>query len=439
VTAPNENYEYRWPPGSVRDSSSHPPEPAAEAVSGNGSGHPVPCAVLDELAVFVRRYVVVAPEQVDALALWIAHTFTYEAFDCSPYLAITSAEKRCGKSRLFDVLELLVARPWRIVSPSEAVVYRKINRDRPTLLLDEVDTIFGRNGEGEPLRALLNAGNRVGVRVPRCAGAQRDKLEEFDVYCPKALAGIGRLPDTIADRAIPLELKRRAPDEPIERFRRRDVEPDALILSARVADWTEPNRDYLAGLRPVLPEELEDRAADAWEPLLALAELAGGKWPDRARRAALALSTVADEDDSLGVRLLADIRRVFEERAPDSIATADLLAALADDEEAPWATLQRGDRPLTARRLASLLSPYKIRPRKWREEGETVRGYRRRDFVDAWGRYLTRHNRHNGSTMPDSADSATATETPSVADEKPSICRDVPGAAGQDAAEELPA
>jgi hypothetical protein len=135
----------------------------------------------------VRRFIVLTAEQTDALALWALHTHVYEAFDCSPLLAISSPEKRTGKSRLLRVLELVVARPWQVVRPSEALTFRKIDRDRPTLLLDETDTIFGRGSEHEGLRALLNAGNERGVSVPRWAGPQRDRLDEFEVYCPKAL------------------------------------------------------------------------------------------------------------------------------------------------------------------------------------------------------------------------------------------------------------
>jgi hypothetical protein len=350
--------------------------------------------VLDDVVRFVRCFVVLSPEQAAAITLWVAHTFMFEAFDCSPYLAIISAEKRCGKSRLQRVLEQLVARPWRVVSPSEAVVYRKVARDHPTMLLDEVDTIFKRNGDGEPLRALLNAGNERGVRVPRCAGAQRDKLEEFDVYCPKALAGIGKLPDTVADRAVPIEMKRRAPGERIERFRRRDVEADATMLRDRIADWAEPNLDHLAALRPELPAELDDRAADAWEPLLALADLAGGDWPARARSAALALSTGADvDDDSIAVQLLTDIRRVFDANG-NRIATANLLAALANDEEAPWAEWY--GKPITARGIAKLLHPFRIKTMAVWVDGEKARGFKREQFEDAWKRYLTEESGRSG-------------------------------------------
>jgi hypothetical protein len=369
-------------------------------------------APLDALVEFVRRFVVLSSSQALAVALWTAHTYVYAAFDCSPYLAVTSAEKRSGKSRLLDVLELVVARPWPIVNPSEAVVYRKIARDAPTLLLDEVDAIFSRNADTEPLRALLNAGNRRGVRVPRCAGAQRDRLEEFEVYCPKALAGIGRLPDTVADRSVAVALKRRAPGERIDRFRRRDVEPEAVELRECVQAWAEACDEYLAYARPDLPEQLDDRALDAWEPLLALADLAGGEWPQRARQAALELSgDGARGDESLGVRLLADLRRVFDDRDVDRLATADLLDALRADDEAPWQSYGRGDKPLAPSGLARLLRPFEVRPRTVRlDDGTTPKGYLRASLEDAWTRYLPpdrvpkRHNATTGMVEPETGD-----------------------------------
>lgn len=348
--------------------------------------------LLDDLTAFVRRFVALTTEQAWALALWIAHTHTFDCFDYSPYLALTSPEKRSGKSTVLKVLELVVASPWRVVTPSEAVVYRKIERDHPTLLLDEVDAIWNGRGSGdnhEGLRALLNAGNERGVRVPRCAGPHRDQLVEFDTFCPKALAGIGQLPDTVADRAITVGMKRRARNERVERFRRRDLGDAGAVLRDRVADWVEPQAEYLSSLWPALPDDLDDRAADAWEPLLAIADAAGDDWPAQARRAALTLSGHADDDDdSLGVRLLADIRRAFGRSGADRITTADMLDALTADLEAPWATLMRGDRPITSRRFADLLRPFGVRSRTIRlDDGTTAKGYLRQSFLDAFNRY----------------------------------------------------
>jgi hypothetical protein len=369
------------------------PGPATRAVSVQCPGGAYVSGVaapLNELAAFVRRFVVVTREQADALALWIAHTHAFDAADATPYLAITSAEKRSGKSRLLDVLELLVARAWRAITPTEAVVFRKIEKDGPTLLLDEVDAIFGpRASEHEGLRALLNAGNRRGTTVPRCIGPSH-ALHDFSVFCAKALAGIGELPDTIADRAIPIRLKRKAHNEAVERFRRREVEPAAEQLRAQLVAWAVANVSELAEAWPALPSQLDDRAGDAWEPLFAIAELVGGDWPKHARAAAVALSAGQEpDDDSIGVRLLADMRRIFDERTEDRISTEELLATLAADDEAPWADWHGHGKALSARSLAHTLKRYGIYSGTVRlHEGKTPKGYKREDFEDAWSRYL---------------------------------------------------
>jgi len=344
--------------------------------------------LLNDVVRFVRRFVVLNDEQATAVALWVTHTHALEAFDVSPYLAVTSAEKRCGKTRLFDVLELVVARAWRVIMPSEAIVYRKVDAQQPTLMLDEADAIFGpkANGNTEGLRALLNAGNRRGTTVPRCVGPSQT-LTDFKVFSAKAVAGIGELPDTVADRAIPIRLKRRAPDELVERFRRRDVEPEAAELHDRVADWLEPQLDELRRARPELPD-IDDRAQDSWEPLLAIADLAGGDWITQARAAAAALSLQEDDEESHGVRLLADVQTVFQSSGVDKISSKTLVAELCELEEAPW-----GDWGLSQTKLAHRLRAYGIRSRNVRlEDGTTPKGYRRESFEDAWARYLPIQN-----------------------------------------------
>jgi hypothetical protein len=370
---------------SVSATSSRPAETNGDAGSQGDKGLRVP-GLLDELVVFPRRYVVMSEAQARAVALWIVHTHAFDAADASPYLAVTSPEKRSGKSRLFEVLELLVANPWKVITPTEAVVFRKIAADRPTLLLDETDAIFGKkNGENyEGLRALLNAGNRRGTHVPRCVGTSQ--LVSFSVFCPKAIAGIGGLPDTIADRAIPIRLRRKARGEHAERFRRRDVEAEAEVLYMNASAWAEHARPRLAEARPELPDALDDRAQDAWEPLFAIADLFGDQWPAGARVAALELSNGCDhEDESHGVRLLSDIRTVFDERGIERLASATLAAALAEIEESPWAEWY--GKPITAAAIARLLDRYEIKPKVIRVDEDTPRGYRRQQFADAWERY----------------------------------------------------
>ncbi len=330
---------------------------------------------------FVSRYVAFPSEhEAPAVALWIAHTHYAEKVETSPILAVTSAEMRSGKTRLLDCIELLVPNPERAVLPSESVVYTLLSQDpRPTLLIDEADAIFGNRRQAERyegVRAILNAGNRKGTTVPRVRldGRKRD-VERFDAYGPKAIAGIGDLPATVADRAIPIRLKRRAPDERVAKFRRRIAEAEAKAIV--VAEVTE------IPLAPV-PDELPDRAADSWEVLIGLAELAGGDWPTRARLASVALSGEEALHVTAGMRLLADIGDVFEDA--DHLATAELIHRLVDLEDAPWSEWY--GQPLTARGLAKLLEPYGVTPLKRRLRGEQRRGYFRADFADVWRRYV---------------------------------------------------
>lgn len=350
---------------------------------------PTLAELLDELAAFVRRFVVVRQEQADALALWIAHTHAVKAADTTPYIAITSAEKKCGKTQLLLVLGLLVRSPLPTANISDAALFRAIQKFNPTLLFDEVDAIFGpRARDREDLRGILNAGYRLGAVVHRMGGANKTTLETFAVFCPKAFAAIGRLPDTVADRSITIRLERKTAEEPIERFRARDVEPEAELLRDKVAAWIEPHVDELYRARPHLPNELDDRAQDGWEPLLAIADRAGADWPKRGRRAALSLSNGEErEDDSLTARLLADIHQVFETLSVDSFRTADLIDELSKIEESPWGDWRQG-KPITPQGLSKLLSPHRITTRSIWIEGAKARGYQAEQFAEAWHRVL---------------------------------------------------
>jgi hypothetical protein len=339
----------------------------------------------------IRRYVILTPEQLTAVALWVLHTHTVDAVDVTPFLVVTAPTMRSGKTRLLEVLELLVARPWRVALPSDAVLYRKIQRDRPTLLLDEVDAVFRSATERtEPLRALLNAGNRRGTRVPRVVQRRPGEFDlvEFDVFAPRALAAIGDLPATVMDRAVVIRMRRRAPNEPVERFVFGDAERELAPIREALQAWGTQTVGTLRGARPEIPAALDDRAAEAWWPLLAIADLGGDEWPARAREAALALSgATAREEDDLGVRLLADIRSIFDEGGVDRLPTADLVEALNEIDTAPWGDF-RG-RGLTAHALAKLLRRFGIAPTQWREGSSGgIRGYTREAFRDSWTRYL---------------------------------------------------
>ena len=339
--------------------------------------------LLGDVRAFIRRFVVLDDCQANAVTLWAAHTHAFDAFNCTPYLAISSPEKRSGKTRLLEVLELLVREPLPTANISDAALFRVTDARQPTLLVDEVDAIFGKKSPRDELRGIINAGYRRGATTHRMGGANNTTLQTFSVYCPKAFAGIGDcLPDTVADRAIAIRLKRRRRGESVERFRLRDVQPEGHSLRDRLSSWTESCLDDLAESRPALPDELDDRAQDVWEPLLAVAELAS--W-EPARSAAIALSTGEErQDESVTAQLMRDLHTIFW-AGQDRMKTADLLAELYKIEESPW-----GDwygKPLSAHRLSQLLKPYRIKTMPVRVAGETVRGYKVEQFEDAFARF----------------------------------------------------
>ena len=346
-------------------------------------------ALLDDVAAFQRRYVVMSDEQATAVALWTIHTHVVDALGITGYLAITSAEKQSGKTLLLELLELLVARPWLTGSVTAATLARKIHADRPTLLLDESDAAFNGDREyAETLRGVLNSGFKASGTYSRCVGATGTnlKVEDFNTFCPKAIAGIGQLPDTVADRSIPIRLKRRALSERVERKRERKIGAEAEPLRDRIAEWANVHEDNLSNLDLAPLDELGDRAADIWEPLLGIALLAGESWYSRARRAAVALSgRQALEDESTGVRLLSDIHAAFEAAGTDRLASETLVAALVDIEESPWPEWH--GKPLTKAALARLLKRFEIRPETIRVGETTPRGYLREWFEDVWTRY----------------------------------------------------
>ena len=347
-------------------------------------------ALLDELVHLVRRFVVVSEPQAVAWALWVVHTHALDAAAETPYLSVSSAEKRSGKTRLLEVSRLVVARPWFTGRVSAAALVRKVDKERPTLLLDESDAAFGGEKDyAEALRGLLNTGHRVDGTASLCTGkgAAMD-VRDFSTFCPKAIAGIGNLPGTVADRAIPIRLQRKAKAERVERFRERKVRAETASLCTRLEAWALANTENLQAADPPLPEELSDRAQDGAEPLLAIADTAGDGWPKRARGALVELFTAGSlEEESLGVRLLRDCRIVFEARAADRLASAELCAALVELEESPWRAFHKGEQ-LTARGLARLLNPFGIVSGSVRLGEKTPKGYYRLTFEDPWSRYL---------------------------------------------------
>ena len=348
-----------------------------------------PAEILNDIVEIIRRFVAMSPAQTDIVALWVFHTHALEAADVTGYLSITSAEKRCGKTRLLEILELLVVQPWLTGRVTAAVLVRKIDALQPTLLLDESDTALRDDSEySDTLRGVLNLGYRRGGKTSCCVG-ERGSLtyQDFSVFCPKAIAGIGSLPDTIADRSFPIRLQRRAPSERVERFQRSEIEKEAETLREIVAGCGSKNFDSLKSSKADQIEALGDRENEIAMPLLAIADVAGSDWPKRARRAMLEIFTGSIvRDESIGIRLLQDIQRAFDQGESEQISSSDLLEILNADEQAPWSEFSHG-KPLNHRGLSRILAKYEIRPEHFRVGPKTVRGYRRASFGNAWTRY----------------------------------------------------
>jgi hypothetical protein len=408
--------------------SPHAPEEPIRPISGvsddfatgtSPNGPDAPNALrelLADLAAYIRRYVVVTREQADALSLWVVHTHAIEAADTTPYQNVTSAEKRSGKTVLLETLELVVARPWLTGRTTAAALVRKIDGEQPTLLLDESDTAFAGDREySETLRGVLNTGFRRGGRTTVCVvqGATIG-YTDLSTFGAKAIAGISRLPDTVEDRSIVIRLARKTKTEVVERFRRREVAPVAEELRVRAEQLADAHIEVLRDARPELPDELSDRAQDVWEPLFAIADLAGGEWPQRSRHASVVLAAEV-EDESLSVRLLDDIHKVFDgkeqpgvDRTPvDRIPTSELLARLGTIDTSPWGNWY--GKTITAPSVSKLLKDHGIKTMAVWVGGQTVRGYKREQFWDAWQRYVPDSDegvRPSGGVRPGAASEA---------------------------------
>jgi hypothetical protein len=340
--------------------------------------------LLDDLLATITRYVVFPDEHAAvAVVLWIAATHAVAAFQHAPRLVLTSPQKRCGKSRNLDIIAGTCHHPLVSVNATVAAIFRSIGDDPPTLIIDEADTLFGTKRaaeQNEDLRALLNAGHQRGRPALRCVGPLQIPTE-FSTFAMAALAGIGAMPDTITDRAINITMRRRANTEKVSQFRSRRDAPILEALRARLSVWAAKQTAVLTDAEPEMP--VEDRAADTWEPLVAVADAAGGRWPALARAACKALvdgADDADEDGSLSTKLLVDIKAVFAEKAVPFLSSADLVAALRGIEESPW-----NDFELNARKLALKVRQFNIKPAH--NTAKTARGYSLEDLTDAFTRY----------------------------------------------------
>jgi hypothetical protein len=322
-------------------------------------------------------------EAVLATVLWVLHTWTLDAFSTAPILNVTSPAKRCGKTRLLEILGMLVKRPLAASNITAAAVFRSIDKWAPTLLVDEADTFLPKNDE---LRGVLNSSHyRSGAFVVRVVGEQLEP-KQFSTWCAKAIAGIGKLgADTLEDRSIRIPLSRKSKGDSVSRLVHAEAESRTEALRRKLARWSV---DHIEDLRQRVgrsdpPTDLDDRQQDNWSPLLAIADLCGVR--DEARKVAVAFGADRD-DDTASVLLLEDMREIFDGR--EAVHTGEILEALLDREDRPWLEWKSG-KPITGRGVARLLEPYGIRPKQLRLDGENRNGYTSDMFKEAFMRYLS--------------------------------------------------
>jgi hypothetical protein len=326
---------------------------------------------------------VFANEAANVVALWILFAWVHEtAAVHSPILMVTSAEANSGKTTLLNLVSFLTPRALLCVEISEAVLFRGIELWQPTIIVDEADVILVNN---EPLRAVINSGWTRGASVPRCIGDEKTPYA-FPTFCPKAIGLKGRkLPETTLSRAIIAELKRKRANERVEHFRSID-DPGLAELRQQALRWSMDHGEALKDAEPDMPVGFDNRLADNYRLLIAIADLAGGEWPELARQAARHLSRTIDVT-SIGTRALADIKRIFDEAGVTIVSSEEFVANLAADADSPWHEWKSG-KQITQNQLARVLAPFGIAPERVRIGGRQVRGYQRSQFEDAWERYL---------------------------------------------------
>ncbi len=379
------------------------PEPFSEHVNG--------AELLDDLVVTLERFLVLPKHSAETIALWILFTYVFDAVRVCPLLVITSPEKRCGKTSALSLLLKLISRGLPASNITPAALFRTIEKMKPSLLIDEADT-FLKNSE--ELRGIINSGHtRDMAFTMRLVGDNHD-TKQFSTWGPKAIAVIGNLKDTLLDRSIIIAMRRKKPGENVERLRKFD----SGELKAKCVRWAADNMALMENIDPEIPESLHDRAADNWEPLLSIAELAGGHWPDIARMAATELNVADLDGDSIKVQLLDDLRTIFDKRG-DKAFTDDVVHDLNEKEERPWGEWKNG-KGMTPRQLANLLKGFGVKSKDVRINETVKRGYRLEDFEDCFARYLSQSattlQTSNSNTF---SDSGSATEKNDVAHEKP--------------------
>ena len=345
-----------------------------------------PAQLLDEITSTIQRFIVLDKHQAQAAALWVGVCWFVDVITFAPFALINAPERACGKTQLLTVMGKLTPRTLQASGISPAAFYRTIEKYHPTIFIDEIETVLKDN---EPLRGIFNAGySRDSSIIIRCVG---DDLEpkHFNIWGMKAIAGINaiKLAETVTSRSIVFELRRKTADEKVDRLRM--AEPNLFAdLTAKLARFSDDYIQQVRNSKPTLPYTLGDRDQDNWEPLLQVANVAGGHWIDTGLKAALRLSASAQMPMSSANELLADIQEIFEIKSVIKITSTELIQALCEDTEKSWATYNRG-KPLNPKQLSNKLKPYGISSKTIRTNNyETAKGFECDQFKDVFTRYL---------------------------------------------------
>lgn len=331
--------------------------------------------VLDNIVSFMERFIAFADDDhKTVLAAYVLHTHCFDSAVATPYIYVTSAEKQSGKSTTLEVMQALVHNPMKAGSITGAAMYQAIETSRPTVMFDEVDTIFS-GAANEGLRGMLNEGYKRGGNIMRYAPG-KDEPQSYSVFGPKLLAGIdnGAMPDTIRDRCITIRLKRAKRDgsQPIERFIQSRIQADIDALKDEINVWVQANQDKVAAHIPADIPEISARAFEISEPLLQVASRVRG-WSPKVKAAVIRLLGDQEVALSIGAQALTSAREYFTENADAKVI---MSAELADRLS------------ISPKKLGVVLKPYGITPGTKRVGSDTAKGYDKGAFVDAWERYL---------------------------------------------------
>ena len=361
--------------GGDEDALPPDPEPWPDSVAG--------ARLLDELVEAINDHLVLSAGAAETIALWVLLAHVHDCFEVSPVLAMTSPTPECGKTTVLTLVGELVPRPLPAANITGAAFFRAVDKWLPTVLIDEADTFLR---DSDELRGILNSGhNRRNAWVVRTQGDNHEP-RRFSTWTPKAIALIGKLPPTLSSWSLHIKLQRKLATDTVAPLRA-DRLTHLLPLHRKAARWSQDSADALRASDPDLPPELQSRIADNWRPLIAIADLAGGKWPDTARRISIAAALV-DRDETAGIMLLGDLKVIFDRRRVEQLHSDDIIDDLVEMEERPWAEWRNG-KPITKNQLAKLLAGFEVHPKQVWSNSKNKGGYKLETLKPAFTRYLS--------------------------------------------------